>query len=165
MARSHAMLHKPAEPAAGICCVGEFPLYYERFAPRGAAAYQRCKTGTRYWRAEAAKSVDGDWRVYVRVHGPRGTEHGWKGYSPDGARQAAAEVRAAVDGLTEDRPLVRAPWYATVKGEVQHYTLTRGEARWLALCLETQADEAEEQARVDSLALYDVPWLPEGVPA
>lgn len=149
----------------------EFPLYGEPFAPRSGAAYQRCKTGTRYWRAAPGESVDGEWCVYVRVYGPRGTEHGWTCYTPDEAREKARAVRAAIEALTDGRGPVLALWYAPVKGEDQHYKHTRADAVFLALCLETQAGKAEEQAAdefeawVTSLAPYDVPGLPDGVPA
>ena len=128
----------------------EFPLYSEETAPQGSAEYQKCRTGTRFWRAYAAKSAGGEWRVYATVHGPRGTEHGWTGYGPDGARRVYREIMAAAIGRLPvgKAGLVLAPWYAQIKSGDHHYVLTKAEALSLAFTLGRLADEAEEQARV-----------------
>jgi hypothetical protein len=157
MARRNNMRWSLAWPSSGKG-PGDFPLSCEQAAAQGQEnrpAYQKCKTGTRYWRAEVAKSVRGDWRVYVYVLGPRGTEHGWYSYTPDHAYRAAGEIVTAVDGLTEDIPLVLAPWRAVVKGKDEYFTLTAEEARVLAarLCRLARAAEARQAGK--SPSYYD----------
>jgi hypothetical protein len=132
-----------------------FPLVCQATAAQGQEdrpAYQRCRTGTRYWRGWAHE-FRGEWCVYVHVYGPRGTLRGWAAYSPDEAYRLAGEIKAAAEAVTEDWPAVRAPWSARVKGEEEIFTLTYREA-WrlgtglyhLALRAELKAVAAERDA-------------------
>jgi hypothetical protein len=145
-----------------------FPLVCEATGARQSGAspsYQGCRTGTRFWRGWAARSVSGEHAVFIRVYGPRRTERGWAGWLPHGARTLSAEILRAVSALSEDQPVVQAPWSAVVKGRLEYFSLTADEARVLAGRLEELAGEAEaragqeERAQWQRCAAFDVPGL------
>jgi hypothetical protein len=131
----------------------EFPLVAERAGP-DLPPYQRCGVGERFWRASAEKSVAGNWRVYVRIFGPRGTCRGYCGFSAGHARWEAGELREQAAGLNQDMPVVSTPWSADVKGGVEFFTLSGDQARVLADRLDTLAGEADAREEADLLAWW-----------
>ena len=104
------------ESRTELCAWHEFPLYSGETVPQGGPAYQRCKTGTRFWDAYVAQSVDDEWLVYVHVYGPRGTEQGWAGCDLAELRRGAAWLGGVMHGFSAQGPLWLAPWYAVVRG-------------------------------------------------